>query len=100
MADMLPVLQPLQITTSLLLARSITIFFHGLSNNVEAGQHRTPVDADDSQPVVEFKKFILLVIRDQFHIESAEVYKHPFVVSTVLDPSLMGLDARGQAESI
>ena len=52
-----------------------------------------PVVVADFQPVADFKKSITLAIRDRFQFDSEEVHKHPFVISTVLDHSLKGLDS-------
>ena len=90
MVDMLPVFQPLKIVTSLLSAdQSVSIVYPTIWKLVNVNLALT---AAEFQPLADFNKSVVLAIHKRLQIDSVEVYKHPFVISTVLDPSLKRLD--------
>jgi len=91
MSDLLPLLQPLQVMTSLYSTGdqpSASAVYPTLWSFVKADLQEKD---GDSAAVATFKKNVTDSLRDRFAMTSLSTANHPFVVATVLDPAMKAM---------
>jgi len=91
MSDLLPVLKPLQIATSVMSAEhkpTSSVLYPMMMGLV--GDHLVASD-DDSQAVATFKRSAATEIKQRFGINDTQTVKNPLVIASVLDPNYKDL---------
>ena len=91
MADLIPVLKPLQIATSVMSAEckpTSPVLFPMLMGLV--GDHLAGSD-EDSSAVATFKQSVIKDIQHRFGLKDLQTAKSPLVTASVLDPNYKDL---------
>lgn len=92
MDDMLPVLQPLQVVTSLLCSEttpSSSMVYPLIQKLITSSLAH---NANDSSIIHNFKADVRRALTQRFELDDAVTPTHPFVVATVLDPAVKGME--------
>jgi len=87
MADLLPVLQPLQIVTELMSADSSPSASMVYPLLFKLTSVDLAVAESDSATVADFKRELINAVSDRFAFNSPTTAKHPFIVASVVDPA-------------
>ena len=91
MADLLPILQPLQVVTSLLSTESTPSSSTVYPMVVKLKTEVLAEKPDDSSAVQSFKTDMRKALTERFRLNDPSTPGHPFVVASVLDPATKAL---------
>ena len=92
MEDLLPVLQPLQVVTSLLSSETTPSSSTVYPLIMKLKTQTLAANPDDSAAVQAFKSDLNRALTDRFKLDDQATPTHPFVVASVLDPATKALE--------